>query len=192
MAGLADAGTFGVEGLFDTADAGQMTLNANFIASEMALCTITFPSIVGASWSATCMISDLQMGGDLDVTKAATFKCTLTINGEPSFATVPAPALTGLTASGTSGTFSPSFSGSTMSYGYDFITSTSIAFTPTASESLQCTLYVDGVIQGAAFTVGTASPAIAFSTAGSHLVSLVISGAGYSSQTYTITAVRTT
>jgi len=190
ISGLADGGTLAVEGYFDTTDTGQNLLYNKFIGSTLDTYVLTFPSVVGASWTATCLITALDIGGDADVTKALTFKATLTISGQPIIATVATAGLTGLTATGTSGVLSPTFSGAVLAYAYEFITSTSITITPAATTQQNYTMYVDGVNQGT-FTTGSASPAIAFATIGSHKIDLIVASAGFTPITYSVIAVRT-
>lgn len=191
IAGLADAGNFTVEGFFDTSDAGQNLLNTKFINSTVDTYTVTFPSIVGASWTASCFITDLVLGGDADTTKALTFKATFLISGQPTFGTTATPGLTGLTLTGASGTLAPTFANGVLAYAWEFITTTSITLTPTAGTQQQYTMYVDGVSQGT-FNTGSISPAIAFAAAGTvHKIDLVVSQAGYTPVTYSIIAVRT-
>ena len=190
IAGLVDGGTLAVEGLFDTADAGQMLLYNKFIGSSLDVYTVTFPTIVGASWTATCLITDLDLGGDADISKALTFKATLKISGQPIIGLTANPGLIGLSMTGTSGVIAPAFGSGVYSYAWEFVTSQSVTVLPTSSIPQQYTIYVDGVNQGV-FNTGSISPYVAFATVGAHKIDIVVSSAGYSPITYTIIAVRT-
>lgn len=191
IAGLADPGKITVEGYFDTSDSGQNLLYNKFVNGSFDTYTITFPTILGASWTATCAIEQLDIGKQIDETKGIDFAITLQVSGQPSIGTTATAGLTGLTLNGTSGTLSPTFANGVLAYAYEFITSTSINLTPTAGTQQNYTMYVDGVNQGT-FTTGSVSPAIAFAAAGtSHEIDLVVSGVGYTPITYSIIAVRT-
>ena len=175
LAGLADPGNLTVEGYFDTADTGQNSLKNKFDAGTIDTYTLTFPTVTGASWTASCFIKELTLGDEADLTKAIGFKMTLQIKG--------------LSFNGTSGTLAPTFAIGVYAYSYTFITTTALTLTPTAA-SQQYTMYVDGVSQGLV-NGGSVSAAIAFATAGSHKIDLIVSQAGYSPVVYTIIAVRT-
>jgi len=97
IAGLADPGTFDVEGYFDTSDSGQNALYNKFVGGTVDNYTLTFPAVVGASWTASCFIKDLDIGMDADTTKALTFKASIQINGQPNIGTVVTSGLSGLT-----------------------------------------------------------------------------------------------
>jgi len=189
IAGLADGGEFAVEGFFDTADAGQTALYAKFTSSAVDTYTITFPTLVGASWSASCFISTLDLGTDVDTTKAIGFKMTLKITGVPVLGITAVAGLSALTFTGASGSLSPSFNNSVYAYYWTFITTTSITCTPTGAAQ-QYTMYIDGVSQGIV-NCGSVSGAIPFAATGSHKIDLIVSEASLSPLVYTIICVRT-
>jgi hypothetical protein len=192
LPGLADPGTISVEGYFDSADSGQNLLKSKFDSGAVDTYTMTFPTLVGASWTATCFIKELQLGDEADTTKPLGFKATLQIKGQPNIGTSATSGLSGLTLTGTSGSLSPTFANGTYSYAYTFTTSTSITVTPTAGTQQQYSIYVDNVLQGT-YNTGSVSPAIAYATAGTtHMIDIIISSAGYSPVTYSVVAVRTT
>jgi len=189
IAGLADPGTFTVEGFFDTSDSGQNLLNTKFVNSTVDTYTMTFPTVLGASWTASCFIKELELGSEADTTKAIPFKATFQISGQPTIGTSATAGISALTLTGTSGALAPTFANNVYAYSYTFITSTSITLTPIAA-SQQYTMYVDGVNQGT-FNGGSVSPAVAFASVGSHKIDLIVSQAGYTPVTYSIVAVRT-
>lgn len=191
IAGLADPGKFTVEGFFDTADSGQNLLYNKFVNSSVDTYTITFPSITGASWTATCFIDQLDLGANVDTTKPVDFKASFQVTGQPNIGISVTAGLTGLSLTGTTGTLSPTFANGTYAYAYTFTTSTAITVTPAASTQQQYTMYVDGVNQGT-FNTGSVSPSIAYAAAGTtHEIDLVISNTGFTPVTYSIIAVRT-
>lgn len=190
IAGLADPGLFSVEGFLDTADTGQMLLYEKFKAGTVDTYTITFPAIVGASWTASCYIQDLDLGNDADLTKAISFKATFKISGEPDIGTSATSGLSNLTLTGTGGALAPSFNNAKYAYSYIFNTSTSITITPGAAAQQTYTMYVDGVLIGT-YNTGSVSAAIAFGAAISKKVDIIVSKAGYTPLVYTIIAVRT-
>jgi len=189
IAGLADGGEFAVEGFFDTADVGQQLLYTKFSTSSVDTYTILFPTLVGASWSATCFVSTLDLGTDIDTTKAIGFKMTLKITGAPVMAITPVAGLSGLTFTGTSGSMEPTFATGVHSYYWTYITDTSITCTPVGA-SQQYTMYIDGVSQGT-LNCGSVSVAIPFAAIGSKKIELIISEAGLSPLIYTVIVVRT-
>lgn len=191
LAGLADPGKIVAEGFFNTADSGQNLLYNKFVGGTIDTYTLTFPSITGASWTATCFIDELDLGTNVDLTKALDFKLSLQVSGQPNIGTSVTSGLSGLTLTGTSGTLSPTFANGIYSYAYTFITSTSITVTPTAGTQQQYTMYVDGVNQGT-FNTGSVSPVIAYATSGTtHKIDLVVSGIGFTPVTYSVIGVRT-
>ena len=190
IAGLADPGLFQIEGFFDTTDAGQNLMYNKFINGTVDTYTLTFPAIVGASWTANCFVKELSMGDEVDTTKAIAFKATLQVTGQPNIGTTATQGLTGLALTGASGTLQPTFATAVLPYAWEFITTTSITITPTAGTQQQYTMYVDGVNQGT-FNTGSVSPAIAFAAIGAHKIDLVVSQAGYTPITYSVIAVRT-
>lgn len=191
ISGLADPGKITAEGFFNTADSGQNLLYNKFVNGTVDTYTITFPSITGASWTATCFIDELDFAPNVDMTKALDFKMSLQVSGQPNIGTSVTAGLTGLTLTGTSGSLSPAFATGTYAYSYTFTTATSITVTPAASTQQQYTMYVDGISQGT-FNTGSVSPTIAYATAGTtHKIDLVVSSAGYTPLTYTVIAVRT-
>jgi hypothetical protein len=191
IAGLADPGKFTVEGFFDTSDSGQNLLYNKFVSSTIDTYTITFPSISGASWTASCFIDELDLASNVDMTKPLDFKASFQVSGQPNIGTTTTAGLTGLTLTGTSGALSPTFANGTFSYAYTFATSTVITVTPNASTQQQYNLYVDGVSQGT-FNTGSVSQTIAYATAGTtHKLDLVVSNSGFTPVTYSIIAVRT-
>jgi len=190
MPGLLDPGTMTMEGFFDTSDSGQSLLFAKLASGSLDTYTMTFPSVVGASWTASCYIKELALGDQVDTTKGIPFKATLQVTGLPSLATAVCAGISALTLTGASGTLSPAFANGVYNYAWEFITTTSITVTPTAAAQ-QYTMYVDGVNQGTV-NGGSVSAAIPFATAGtSHKIHLIVSEAGYSPLIYTIIAVRT-
>ncbi len=191
IAGLADPGKITAEGFFNTADSGQNLLYNKFTAGTVDTYTITFPSITGASWTATCFIDELDFAANVDATKALDFKLSLQVSGQPNIGTSVTAGLSGLTLTGTSGVLSPTFANGVYAYAYTFTTSTSITVTPAAGTQQQYSMYVDGVSQGT-FNTGSVSPSIAYATAGTtHRIDLVVSSAGFTPLTYSIIAVRT-
>ncbi len=191
IAGLADPGKITAEGFFNTADSGQNLLYNKFVTGTVDTYTLTFPSITGASWTATCFIDELDLATNVDMTKALDFKLSLQVSGQPNIGTSVTSGLSGLTLTGTSGTLSPTFANGVYAYAYTFITSTSITVTPASGIQQQYTLYLDGVSQGT-FNTGSISPAIAYATANTtHKIDLVVSSAGYTPVTYSVIAVRT-
>ena len=191
IAGLADPGKFTVEGFFDTSDSGQNLLYNKFVSSTIDTYTITFPSITGASWTATCFIDELDLAANVDMTKPLDFKASFQVSGQPNIGTSVTAGLSGLTLTGTSGSLSPMFANGTYAYAYTFTTSTSITVTPAASTQQQYTLYLDGVNQGT-YNTGSVSQSIAYATSGTtHQIDLVVSSAGFTPITYSIIAVRT-
>ncbi len=191
IAGLADPGKITAEGFFNTADSGQNLLYNKFVGGTIDTYTLTFPSITGASWTATCFIDELDLGTNVDLTKALDFKMSLQVSGQPNIGTAVTSGLGGLTLTGTSGSLSPTFANGIYAYAYTFTTSTSITVTPAAGTQQQYTMYVDGVSQGT-FNTGSVSPSIPYATAGTtHKIDLVVSGTGYTPLTYSAVAVRT-
>ncbi|MHB1654128.1 MAG: phage tail protein [Desulfitobacteriaceae bacterium] len=191
IAGLADPGKITAEGFFNTADSGQNLLYNKFVSGTVDTYTLTFPSITGASWTATCFIDELDLATNVDMTKALDFKLSLQVSGQPNIGTTVTSGLSGLTLTGTSGVLSPTFANGVYAYAYTFITSTSITVTPAAGTQQQYTLYVDGVSQGT-FNTGSVSPTIAYASAGTtHKIDLVVSGTGFTPVTYSVIAVRT-
>ena len=191
IAGLADPGKLVVEGWFDTSDAGQNLLYNKFINATIDTYTLTFPTITGASWTATAFIDELDIGNNIDTTKPIDFKASFQIIGVPNIGTSPTSGLSGLTLTGTSGELSPAFSNGILAYAYTFTTLSSITVTPAASTQQQYTVYVDGINQGTLNT-GSVSPTIAFPAAGiSHAVDIVVSSSGFTPIIYSIIAVRT-
>lgn len=191
IAGIADPGKFSIDGFFDTADSGQNLLYSKYVSGAIDTYALTFPSLVGASWTATCFIDELQLGVEADTTKALEFKASLQVIGQPNFGTTVTPGLSGLSLTGTTGSLSPTFANGTYAYAYTFTTNTSITVTPTAGTQQQYTMYVDGVSQGT-FNTGSVSPSIAYATAGTtHEIDLVVSSAGFTPVTYSLIAVRT-
>lgn len=191
IAGLADPGKITAEGFFNTADSGQNLLYNKFVSGAVDTYTLTFPSITGASWTATCFIEELDLATNVDMTKALDFKLSLQVSGQPNIGTTVTSGLSGLTLTGTSGTLSPVFANGVYAYAYTFITSTSITATPTAGTQQQYTMYVDGVNQGT-FNTGSISPTIAYASLGTtHKIDLVVSGIGLTPLTYSVIGVRT-
>lgn len=191
LAGLADPGKITAEGFFNTADSGQNLLYNKFVSGTVDTYTLTFPSITGASWTATAFIDELDLASNVDMTKALDFKLSLQVSGQPNIGTAVTLGLSGLTLTGTAGSLSPTFVNGVSAYAYTFTTVNSITVTPTAGMQQQYTMYVDGVNQGT-FNTGSVSPSIAFASAGSaHKIDLVVSGAGYTPLTYSVIAVRT-
>lgn len=191
IAGLADPGKITAEGFFNTADSGQNLLYNKFINGTVDTYTITFPTITGASWTATCFIDELDFAANVDATKALDFKLSLQVSGQPNIGTTPTTGLSGLSLTGTSGALSPTFANGTYAYAYTFTTSNSITVTPAAGTQQQYAIYVDGVNQGTLST-GSASPTIPFITAGtSHEIDIVVSSSGFTPVTYSVIAVRT-
>ena len=191
IAGLADPGKIVAEGFFNTADSGQNLLYNKFVGGTVDTYTLTFPSITGASWTATCFIDELDLGTNVDLTKALDFKMSLQVSGQPNIGTSVTQGLSGLTLTGTAGALSPTFANGIYAYAYTFTTTNSITVTPTAGTQQQYTMYVDGLNQGT-FNTGSVSPSIAFASAGTaHKIDLVVSGTGYTPLTYSVIAVRT-
>lgn len=191
IAGLADPGKITAEGFFDTSDSGQNLLFNKFNSGAVDTYTITFPSITGASWTATCFIDELDFAANVDATKALDFKLSLQVSGQPNIGTSVTSGLSGLTLTGTSGSLSPTFTNGTYAYAYTFTTSNAITVTPSAGTQQQYTLYLDGVNQGT-FNTGSVSPSIPYAAAGTtHEINLVVSSAGFTPVTYTVIAVRT-
>jgi predicted secreted protein len=191
LAGLADPGKIVAEGFFNTADSGQNLLYNKFVNGTVDTYTLTFPSITGASWTATAFIDELDLATNVDMTKALDFKMSLQVSGQPNIGTSVTSGLSGLTLTGTAGSLSPTFANGIYAYAYTFTTVTSITVTPTAGTQQQYTMYVDGVNQGT-FNTGSVSPSIAFASAGTaHKIDFVVSGTGYTPLTYSTIAVRT-
>lgn len=191
LAGLADPGKIVAEGFFNTADSGQNLLYSKFVNGTIDTYTLTFPTITGASWTATAFIDELDLGTNVDMTKALDFKMSLQVSGQPNIGTSVTSGLSGLTFTGTAGSLTPTFANGVYAYAYTFTTSTTITVTPTAGTQQQYTMYVDGVSQGT-FNTGSVSPTIAYASAGTaHKIDLVVSGTGYTPLTYSTIAVRT-
>jgi len=190
LAGLADPGKITAEGFFNTADSGQNLLYNKFVNGTVDTYTLTFPSITGASWTATAFIDELDLATNVDMTKALDFKMSLQVSGQPNIGTSVTSGLGGLTLTGTAGALTPTFANGIYAYAYTFTTNTTITVTPTAGTQQQYTMYVDGVNQGT-FNTGSVSPAIAYASIGSHKIDLVVSGTGYTPLTYSTIAVRT-
>jgi len=190
LAGLADPGKITAEGFFNTADSGQNLLYNKFVNGTVDTYTLTFPSITGASWTATAFIDELDLATNVDMTKALDFKMSLQVSGQPNIGTSVTSGLSGLSLTGTAGSLTPTFANGVYSYAYTFTTNTVITVTPTAGTQQQYTMYVDGVNQGT-FNTGSVSPTIAYASIGSHKIDLVVSGTGYTPLTYSTIAVRT-
>ncbi len=191
LAGLADPGKITADGFFNTADSGQNLLYNKFINGTIDTYTLTFPTITGASWTASCFIDGLDLATNVDLSKALDFKLSLQVSGQPSIGTSVTSGLSGLTLTGTAGALSPTFANGTYAYAYTFTTNTSITVTPTAGIQQQYTMYVDGVNQGT-FNTGSVSPSIAYASAGTtHKIDLVVAGSGLTPLTYSTIAVRT-
>jgi hypothetical protein len=191
IAGLSDPGKITAEGFFDTSDTGQNLLYNKFINGAVDTYTITFPSITGASWTATAFIDELDLAPNVDPTKALDFKLSLQISGQPTIGTSVTSGLSALTLTGTSGELSPTFANGTFAYAYTFTTDSSITVTPAAGTQQQYAIYVDGVNQGT-YNTGSVSPTIAYASAEvTHKLDLVVSSAGFTPVTYSIIAVRT-
>ncbi|MDR3586852.1 MAG: phage tail tube protein [Desulfosporosinus sp.] len=189
LAGIADPGKIVAEGFFNTADSGQNLLYNKFVNGTVDTYTLTFPSITGASWTASAFIEELDLATNVDMTKALDFKLSLQINGQPSIGTSPTSGLSGMTFTGTAGTLSPTFANGVYAYAYTFTTNTTITVTPTAGVQQQYTMYVDGMNQGT-FNTGSVSPTIPYASVGSHKIDLVVAGSGLTPLTYSIIAVR--
>jgi len=190
LAGIADPGKIVAEGFFNTADSGQTLLYNKFVNGTVDTYTLTFPSVTGASWTASAFIDELDLATNVDMTKALDFKLSLQVSGQPNIGTSVTSGLSGLTFTGTAGSLTPTFANGVLAYAYTFTTNTTITCTPTAGTQQQYTIYVDGVNQGT-YNTGSVSPAIAYASAGAHKIDIVVAGTGFTPLTYTIIAVRT-
>ena len=192
LPGITDAGTVAIEGYCDSGDAGQAALLAayatQYTAQTPSAYTITYPTVVGASWTFNAFIETIEMSGDADEKNSIPFKVTLKVDDQPSFATTATANLTGITAS--SGTLCPTFAGSAYNYALE-ISGTAETFTPIGISGQTYDFYVDSVLQGT-YTQGSVSPSVALAVIGNtHVISIIVRQSGYSSKTYTIIAVKT-
>lgn len=188
--GIKDGGEISVKGFFDTADAGQMTLDAAFENGTLDTYIITFPATIGATFNFTGIVTKFTVG-EATIEDPLSFELTVKISGKPIFATVASGGLTALTLAGTAGTLSPVFSNTKYAYAWSFTTDASITVTPTAANHT-IKLYVDGVyIQDV--NSGSASAAMTgFLAATPKMIDLICFESGKTPKTYSVVAIRTT
>lgn len=189
MPGLKDGGEVTVSGFFDSADAGQLSLDTAFEAGSEDTYIITFPAAIGATFTFAASITKYTPG-EVNTEDPLSFELTLKVNGKPTLAVTPSTGLSALTLSG-GGTLSPTAAVGTFSYAYVFTAQTSLTVTMTAANHT-LKLYVDDVyVQD--LVSGSASSAIAgFTAQTSKKLVIVTFEAGKSPKNYTIAATRTT
>lgn len=187
--GLKDGGEVTVKGFFDTADAGQTSLDSAFENQSTDSYIITFPATIGATFQFNGIITKFTPG-EANTEDPLSFELTIKVSGQPILATVPSAGLTAMSLSG-GGTLSPAAASGIATYSYTFTAVSSITITVTAA-SQTIKLYVDGVYQQD-LTTGSASAAITgFSGAGtSRKFTIVCNETGKSPKVYDIAVVRT-
>jgi len=189
VAGLKDGGEVTVKGFFDSADAGQLALDAGLDAGTEDTYIITFPTTIGATFTFNAIITKYKPG-DAGLEDLMEFEVTLKVSGKPTLAITASGGLTALALTGTAGALSPTFNNAKYAYAWSFTTLTSITVTPTAAAHT-IKMYVDDVYVGDV-TSGSASAAIAGFTAGtSKKIVLIVNEAGKSPKVYTIIAIMT-
>lgn len=189
MPGLKDGGEVSVSGFFDSADAGQLSLDTAFEAGTEDTYIITFPATIGATFTFAAIVTKYTPG-EVNTEDPLSFELTLKVCGKPTLAVTPSAGLSALVLSG-GGALSPTAATGTLSYAYVFTAQTNITVTVTAA-SHTLKLYVDDVyVQD--LTSGSASNTITgFTAQTSKKLVIVAFEVGKSPKTYTIAATRTT
>ena len=190
LAGLADPGKITAEGFFNTADSGQNLLYNKFVNGTVDTYTLTFPSITGASWTATAFIDELDLATNVDMTKALDFKMSLQVSGQPNIGTSVTSGLSGLTLTGTAGSLTPTFANGIYAYAYTFTTDTIDHSNPDGGNPATVH-HVRRWGESRTFNTGSVSPRSLCKRGNCHKIDLVVSGTGYTPLTYSTIAVRT-
>lgn len=189
ISGIVDSGEVSVEGNFYPGDTnGQVALKSAVGGASQAL-VITFPTAMGANWSATAIVTKFK-AGDVDQDGVIPFSATFKITGTATLNVTTSAGLTTpfMTLSG-SGTLIPTAAQATTNYVYSVLTAvSSITITPTASAGV-ITITANGVSQ--VVTSGQASTSIALGAAGSvTTVTVSIQETNKQPKVYTVSVAR--
>lgn len=185
--GLKDAGEVSLSGYFNSGDAnGQIALYNLFDAGTVSNFTILFPSVLGASWAFTGIVTGIK-------TEAASedfipFEATIKVSGKPTLGLTPSGGLTALALTAAGGALTPTFANDKYLYAFSGVTATSFTVTATAA-SHTIDMYVDGAFVQS-LTSGSASAAVAIAAVGSKKVTLVVKESAKVAKTYEITVVK--
>lgn len=185
--GFKDAGEVSLSGYFNPGDGGQSAMYTAFNGGTTDSYTILFPSGMGASWAFSGVVTGFKTGATLE--DGISWEATIKVSGQPTLGLTASANLTGLTGTGTGGTFSPAFAGGTYSYSYSF-TGASTTFTATLAGATY-DVFLDNTLFQAGVASGAACNAIAFSAVGSKKVTVVERETGKTPKTYDIVAIRT-
>jgi hypothetical protein len=178
-----------IEGFFDSADEGQLALEADFLSGTMDDFGITMPNAAEIS-AASSLITAYKIG-DIEKDGYIPFSATVKPNGAAAINRI---VSTGLTtpffAVSESGVIVPAPSGSVTKYTVNFATEiTGITITPTASAGVITITDEDGNSQ--TVTSGLASTSIALGAAGSiKTVMIAVKETGKVPRVYTLDLVR--
>jgi hypothetical protein len=188
IAGLNDTSEIPVAGDFIASDTnGQLAMITDASARTSRTLSVTFPTITGASFTATALITKIKVG---DVTPAGKigFTASLKMMGAPTWATAASAGMSALTISN-SAVLSPTFAIGTFDYAATVLTGiSSVTFTPTAANHT-ITITANGLSQNV--VSGQASTAVSLGAAGSITdVKITVQEANKASKTYTVRMVR--
>jgi predicted secreted protein len=187
ITGMKDAGEVPISGFFNPNDTnGQFAFYNAYTTNAVTNFTIIFPSTMGASWIFAGVVTKFSTSVETEDT--VKFEGTIKVSGQPTLGVTASGDLTALALTGTSGSLSPAFAGTTYSYSYSF-TGSSLTITPTKA-SATINLYVDGVFSQT-ITSGSASTSINFPAVGTKMLTLIYSDAGKTQKQYEVVANRT-
>jgi len=186
--GLKDFGEISASGFFNPADTtGQKACYDAFISGELTSFTILFPTVTGAEWTCSGIVTGFSTGAEME--DGISFDLTIKVSGSPNLGLTASTGLSALSLTGTGGALTPEFAVGNFPYSFSGVTATSVTVTATAA-SHTLLLYVDGVFTQT-LTSGSPSSAIAMADIGAKKLTILASEVGKTQKVYEVVVVKT-